>query len=86
MSASSLAFLNEEVQVLLANKDFSNPKLRSNLKSAKVPHRSFSLPSSVIPLSRPSRMNTYRKPVLCLPFSSIFRIELAIHACLKKQP
>lgn len=36
MSLNNLQFLNNEVQVLLANKDFSNPKLRANLKQAKV--------------------------------------------------
>lgn len=37
MSLASLQFLNNEVNVLLSNKDFSNAKLRSNLRQAKVP-------------------------------------------------
>jgi hypothetical protein len=36
MSLASLQHLNNEVQALLANKDFSNAKLRANLKQAKV--------------------------------------------------
>ena len=36
MSLASLQQLNNEVQVLLANKDFNNAKLRTNLKQAKV--------------------------------------------------
>jgi hypothetical protein len=33
---ASLQFLNNEVQVLLNNKDFKNSKLRALLKKAKV--------------------------------------------------
>jgi hypothetical protein len=36
MSLASLQQLNNEVQVLLANKDFKNAKLKANLKQAKV--------------------------------------------------
>jgi hypothetical protein len=36
MSLSQLQFLNNEVQVILANKDFSNATLRANLRQAKL--------------------------------------------------
>ena len=60
---SELHNLNNEVESLLNNKDFNNPKIHANLRKAKVHLSEPRLPSIASPISSISRKPTSQKQV-----------------------